>query len=53
MIGYYLANREAVDAYLEQSEREGDAIQREMEARWPPHGLRAKLLARLEKQAVK
>lgn len=46
VIGYYLRHRAAVDAYVEQSEREADEVQKQMEALSPSEGLRERLLAR-------
>ncbi len=46
LIAYVLRNRESVDVYLK--ERSGAAleVQTEIEARFPPDGVRARLLAR-------
>ena len=46
VIGYYLRRRADVDAYLEQRQREADAFWRQMEALFPPEGVRERLLAR-------
>jgi uncharacterized protein (DUF433 family) len=46
VIGYYLRHRAEVDAYLERREREAAAFQEQMEALFPPDGLRERLLAR-------
>lgn len=46
LIGYYLKHREELDAYLARTEAEAAALRREMEARFPPHGFRERLLAR-------
>ena len=46
-IGFYLENRDRVDAYLAKREAEADALQQEVERRFPPEGLRARFLARL------
>jgi uncharacterized protein (DUF433 family) len=47
-IAYYLLNREEVEAYLRASEELAQKIREENEARWPPEGVRERLLARLE-----
>jgi uncharacterized protein (DUF433 family) len=49
VVAYYLANRAEVDIYLQQREAEGERIQQEWEARYPPP-TKADLLARLEAQ---
>lgn len=46
-IAYYLHHRATVDAYLTRREEEAAELRREIEARWPPDGLRERLLARL------
>lgn len=46
-IAYYLRHHEEVDAYIEEQDREADRVQEGMEKRFPPEGLRKKLLARL------
>lgn len=46
VVGYYLRHRAAVDAYLEQRQGEAEAFQKQMEALFPPEGLRERLLAR-------
>jgi uncharacterized protein (DUF433 family) len=46
VIAYYLRNREAVDAYVQQRDLEADDIQRQIEAEFPRDGLRERLLAR-------
>ncbi len=47
-IGYYLRHREAVDAYVQRMEAEGERLRREWEAQHPPTVTRAELLARLQ-----
>jgi len=49
VINYYLYNREEVDAYLRQRETEAARIRTENEKRFPPEGIRARLLARCRK----
>jgi uncharacterized protein (DUF433 family) len=46
VISYYLRHRSEIDGYLREREREAEQIQREIEARFDPRGLREKLLAR-------
>lgn len=45
---YYLRHRAELEAYLAEQERQGAEIQARIEADYPPEGLRARLLARLE-----
>jgi uncharacterized protein (DUF433 family) len=46
VVNYYLYNRAEVDAYLRQREAEASRIQGENEKRFPPDGIRARLLAK-------
>jgi uncharacterized protein (DUF433 family) len=46
IIGYYLRHRPEVDAYLCEREREAEEIRKEIEARFPPEGVRQRLLSR-------
>jgi uncharacterized protein (DUF433 family) len=46
IISYVLDNRQSVDDYLARRRQQADALQAEIEERWPPQGLRARLLAR-------
>ena len=46
IIAHYLTHTAEIDAYLAQREAEAATLQREMEARFDPVGLRARLLAR-------
>lgn len=48
IFSYYLRHRVDVEEYLTEQEREGAEIQARIEAIYPPDGLRAKLLARLD-----
>lgn len=50
VVAYYLKNRAFVDAILEAERKEGERIQKEVEARFPPSGIRARLLARKNAQ---
>ena len=49
-ISYYLRHRAEVDRYLEKRGREAEEIRREIEARFDPHGVRERLLARRNSQ---
>jgi uncharacterized protein (DUF433 family) len=49
VLAYYLRHRAEVEAYLAEQEREGTEIQAFIESVYPPDGLRAKILARLDK----
>jgi uncharacterized protein (DUF433 family) len=49
VINYYLYNRAEVDAYLRQRKAEATRIRAENEKRFPPAGIRARLLARRPK----
>jgi uncharacterized protein (DUF433 family) len=51
VIAYYLRNRLAVDAYLEEQRQKGEGIQRQMESLYPPAGIRERLLARRKEPA--
>ena len=51
VITYYLWSREEVDTYLEQCRRVEEAVRRENETRFPPAGVRERLLARRATQA--
>jgi uncharacterized protein (DUF433 family) len=46
VIAYYLWNQQEIEAYLEEQRRAADAVRRENEARFPPDGVRERLLAR-------
>ena len=46
VITFYLGQREAVEAYLAEQQRAGQHIRHQMEARFDPHGIRDRLLAR-------
>src|SRR5882724_8918431 len=46
LIAYVLRHRENVDAYLTERDQAASRTQTEVEARFPPDGLRARLLAR-------
>jgi uncharacterized protein (DUF433 family) len=46
VITYYLWHREEVDEYLEERRRRAEEVRRENEARFPPQGVRDRLLAR-------
>jgi uncharacterized protein (DUF433 family) len=46
VVNYYLYNRPEVDAYLREREAEAGRIREENEKRFPPAGIRDRLLAR-------
>src|SRR5437870_11279514 len=46
VIGYYLRHPSEIDAYLQQRRAQADAVRRQNEARFDPHGVRDRLLAR-------
>lgn len=46
VIAHYLRHRAEVDAYLDRRRAEAAEIRRENERRFPPEGVRARLLAR-------
>ena len=48
VIGYYLHKRDEVEVYLGKRKQEADELQKQMEARFNPVGIRERLLARHE-----
>jgi uncharacterized protein (DUF433 family) len=46
VVGYYLQNRPEVEQYLEQRKVQQEELKKELQARFNPHGLRERLLAR-------
>ncbi len=46
VLGYYLSHREPVDAYLAAQARRAAQARSEVEAQFPPAGIKARLLAR-------
>lgn len=46
VITYYLWHREKVEAYLTERQRRAEEVRRENEMRFPPQGVRERLLAR-------
>jgi uncharacterized protein (DUF433 family) len=46
VVNYYLHNRTEVDTYLSQREAESARVRKKNEKRFPPKGIRARLLAR-------
>jgi uncharacterized protein (DUF433 family) len=51
VVSYYLQNRAEIEQYLAQRIVERKELQNEVEARFDPHGLRERLLARRQKPA--
>ena len=50
VIGYYLDNREEINAYLSARQKEADDLRREIEKKYPMRGIRERLLARQQKK---
>lgn len=46
VLGYYLQHRPEVEAYLRRRRRQADEVRQQNEARFDPHGIRDRLLAR-------
>ena len=46
VIGYYLRHTTEVDVYLQQRHRQQETVRQQNEARFDPHGVRERLLAR-------
>jgi uncharacterized protein (DUF433 family) len=46
VIGYYLRHAPEIDTYLQQRRAQREAIRQQNEARFDPHGIRDRLLAR-------
>jgi hypothetical protein len=46
VIAYLLRNRDAVEQYLSERAKQTAALQAEVERRFPPDGIRARLVAR-------
>src|SRR5215208_3186456 len=46
VVSYYLQNRAEVEQYLEQRRVQQEELKKELQARFNPHGLRERLLAR-------
>lgn len=46
VLSYYLQHQAEVDAYLQQRQEHAARVRQENEARFPPDGIRARLLAR-------
>jgi len=51
VIGYYLQNRDAVEAYLHERQQQRQQIRQQNEARFDPQGVRDRLLRRQKKKA--
>ena len=50
VLGYYLRHRAEVDAYLQKRHQESAQVRQENETRFPPLGIRERLLARRPRQ---
>jgi len=46
VIGYYLRHTTEVDVYIQQRHRQRETVRQQNEARFDPHGIRERLLAR-------
>ena len=46
VISYYLNHRAEVEAYLAENRQAGERLRKELESRFPPAGIRERLLAR-------
>ena len=46
VIGYYLRRTSEVEAYLQSRKVDAEAVRKQNEARFDPHGVRARLVAR-------
>jgi hypothetical protein len=46
VIGYYLRNREEVDAYLQRRQEVAEKVRKQNQARFDSQGIRERLLAR-------
>jgi len=53
VISYYLNHRPEVEQYLEQNQQQGERLRAEIERRFPPSGIRERLLARRGKESDK
>lgn len=49
VISYYLKNHSEVEAYLQKRRKQAEEIRKQNEARFDPHGIRERLLARYAK----
>ncbi|MFQ5707942.1 MAG: DUF433 domain-containing protein [bacterium] len=49
VISYYLRNHSEVEAYLQKRHKQAEEIRKQNEARFDPHGIRERLLARRAK----
>lgn len=49
IIGYYLRHRSEVETYLDQRQQRAASVRKENERRFPPEGVRARLLARRQR----
>lgn len=52
IIGYYLRHRSEVETYLGQRQQRAASVRKENESRFPPEGVRARLLARRQRQGA-
>jgi uncharacterized protein (DUF433 family) len=50
VVGYYLRHRPQVESYLHQRSEYAERVRQQNERRFPPEGIRARLLARRQQQ---
>jgi uncharacterized protein (DUF433 family) len=50
VIAYYLRHRTEVDAYVRQRQQQAQEVKEEYERRFPPDGVRARLMARRNRE---
>lgn len=50
VVGYYLRHRTQVESYLLQRSEHAERVRQQNERRFPPEGIRARLLARRQQQ---
>jgi uncharacterized protein (DUF433 family) len=50
VLGFYLRKRPAIDVYLHRRQEQAEEVRRQNEARFDPHGVRDRLLARRTEQ---
>jgi uncharacterized protein (DUF433 family) len=53
VVAYVLRHRAAVDEYLASRRQKASEAQAKIETRFPPHGIRARLLARRDRSAIR
>ena len=51
VISYYLQNRDEIEAYLSERQKQHELVRQMNEARFDPNGIRERLLSRLRSQS--